>query len=367
MRRNLLHLCTVLVLFFALVPFVPAFFSYMWMLKLVLTEWGHWIAVVCLLAALFIYVKSNRRSAKAALVLALAGVFFLLPLAQAMWGYRRDVPFSAWSELIIPPDMRSVISKTIDFTHQGHSLPFDIVSNPGDTEPRPLIFVVHGGSWRSGNRTDLPELPFFLATHGYRVALVSYRFFPRDRFPAAIEDVKAAAKFLLHHRTDYGIDAKNIFFLGRSAGGQIAELVAQDFVDEEQPVRAVISFYSPSDMIWGFENSKSWHVINGKETIGGYLGAQLTAASRGVYEQASPLYRVNLKTPPHLLVHGTKDDLVAMHHTKALEAKLKQLGRPVELLEFNWATHGFDYFVQGPASIVTRQVLLRFLRQNIGN
>jgi acetyl esterase/lipase len=367
MRKILLHLCAYIVLFFALVPFVPAFFSSMWMLKLVLTEWGHWIALLCFVAAMVIAVKLDRRFLKAALALGIAGGFFLLPLAQAMWGYRSDVPFSTWFQLVNPPDTRSVVSKTVDFTHKGQSLPIDVVSNQGDTDLSPLIIVVHGGSWSSGKRSDLPELPTFLASQGYRVALVSYRFFPRDRFPAAIEDVKAAAQFLLQHRTDYGIDAKNVFFLGRSAGGQIAELVAQELVDEGQPVRAVISFYSPSDMIWGFENSKSWHVINGKETIGGYLGAHLTDASRDVYEQASPLYRVNKKTAPHLLVHGTNDDLVAMHHTKALEARLKQLGRPVELLEFSWATHGFDYFVRGPASIVTRQVLLRFLRQNIEN
>jgi len=339
----------------------------MWMLKLVLTEWGHWIALLSLIAAVLIAVKWDKRYQKAAFALGIAGGLFLLPLCQAMFTYRADVPFSTWSQLVVAPDTSSVVSKTIDFTYKGQSLPIDIVSNKGDTDLSPLIFVVHGGSWSSGKRTDLPDLPAFLASQGYRVAQVSYRFFPRDRFPAAIEDVKAAAQFLLKHRTDYSIDAKNVFFLGRSAGGQIADLVAQELVEEGQPVRAVISFYSPSDMIWGFENSKSWHVINGRETIGGYLGAHLTDASRATYEQASPLYRVNENTPPHLLVHGGNDDLVAMHHTKALEAKLKGLGRPVELLEFNWATHGFDYFVRGPASIVTRQVLLRFLRQNIEN
>jgi acetyl esterase/lipase len=367
MRKIILHLSAYVVLFLAVVPFFPAFFSSMWILKLALTEGGHWLALFCLLAALFLAIKGDGRSRNAAFALGIAGGFFLLPLGQALLGYRADVPFSRWSQLVIAPDTGSVISKTIDFTYKGQSLPIDLVSNKGDTDLSPLIFVVHGGSWSSGKRTDLPDLPAFLASQGYRVALVSYRFFPRDRFPTAIEDVKAAAHFLLQHRTDYSIDAKNVFFLGRSAGGQIAELVAQELVDEGQPIRAVISFYAPSDLIWGFENSKSWHVINGKETIGGYLGAHLTEASRPTYEAASPLFRVNEKTPPHLLVHGTNDDLVAMHHTKALEAKLKELGRPVELLEFSWATHGFDYFVRGPASIVTRQVLLRFLRQNIEN
>ena len=122
----------------------------------------------------------------------------------------------------------------------------------GAASTRPLVVIIHGGSWRGGDRKQLPALGEQLTQDGYIVAAISYRLAPANTFPAALQDVNAAVTWLKRHATDLRIDTTRIVLLGRSAGGQLALLAA--YTRHDPAIRGVISFYGPTDLRWGWEH-----------------------------------------------------------------------------------------------------------------
>jgi acetyl esterase/lipase len=115
--------------------------------------------------------------------------------------------------------------------------------------------VVHGGSWRTGDKGDLPAFSKGMADRGYVVFDVAYRLAPEARFPAGIADVKCAIGYVKANASRYGIDPDRLVLLGRFAGAQIALVAAYSANDPELPascpagdtsVRAVISYYAPT-------------------------------------------------------------------------------------------------------------------------
>ena len=96
--------------------------------------------------------------------------------------------------------------------------------------PKPLLIFVHGGGWNSGDArqgggfSDFPGVLAALAAKGYVVASVNYRLSGEAHFPAALQDVKAAIRWLRAHADEYGIDTSRVAVWGEEAGGQLAAL-----------------------------------------------------------------------------------------------------------------------------------------------
>lgn len=94
--------------------------------------------------------------------------------------------------------------------------------------PRPAqgVVLIHGGAWRSGNKSNFYALAQRLSAAGYAVALPEFRLSPEARYPAAMEDVNDAFVFVRDHAADWGIDPDRIAVGGESSGGQMAALLA---------------------------------------------------------------------------------------------------------------------------------------------
>jgi acetyl esterase/lipase len=97
--------------------------------------------------------------------------------------------------------------------------------------PVPVIVHVHGGGWRRGSRrVPLPRLGagFYdeLAARGFAVAAIDYRLSGEARYPAALEDVRAAIGWVREHAAEYGMDPGRVFAWGDSAGGHLALMAA---------------------------------------------------------------------------------------------------------------------------------------------
>ncbi|MBX9722215.1 MAG: alpha/beta hydrolase, partial [Candidatus Obscuribacterales bacterium] len=93
----------------------------------------------------------------------------------------------------------------------------------------PLIIWVHGGSWRGGDKNGPPWLDRFIS-NGYAVASLSYRLVTNDvnnpgRFPAQINDVKAAVRYLRSQSKHYHLDPDHFGAFGSSAGGHLVALL----------------------------------------------------------------------------------------------------------------------------------------------
>jgi acetyl esterase/lipase len=187
-----------------------------------------------------------------------------------------------------------------------------------------------------------------LAHQGYAVAAIAYRFAPVHRFPAQSLDVRSAISLLRLRADELGFDPNAIALLGRSAGGQLALLAA--YTQSDSAIKGVISFYGPTDLVWGYEHPAARLVIDSRGTLTDFIGG--TPDKNLEYRQASPLNYVR-NAPPTLLIHGTRDELVNVRNSRRLASALTRAGKPVTFLELPWATHGCDYFLNGPCGQIS--------------
>lgn len=95
----------------------------------------------------------------------------------------------------------------------------------------PVLVLIHGGSWRTGDKRDATvaavKSPYF-TSHGIIFVSINYRLAPFVKYPGPVEDVAAALAWIDQYIGYYGGDPRQIYVMGHSAGGQLAALVATD-------------------------------------------------------------------------------------------------------------------------------------------
>lgn len=224
---------------------------------------------------------------------------------------------------------------------------------------RPCVMVIHGGSWSSGDSKQLPELNTVLSQAGYQVVSINYRLSPKWRSPAPLQDAAAALTYLNIHADELQIDTSKMVLLGRSAGAQIALLAA--YTLKQQGIKGVIDFYGPADMVWGYSLPASKLVMDSRRVMSNYLGGYYDQVPQQ-YAESSPIEFVNRQTVPTLMIHGANDVLVAYGHSERLGRKLTQNQVPFYWLKLPWATHGFDYHLNGPGGQLSTYAVLNFLK-----
>ncbi|OCX54170.1 alpha/beta hydrolase [Mucilaginibacter sp. PPCGB 2223] len=234
--------------------------------------------------------------------------------------------------------------------------PSQVAGNKG------CVIVVHGGSWSSGNSTELPELNSYLANKGYNVAAINYRLAPKYQYQAPVQDVHSAIRYLCRHADSLHIDTNSFVLLGRSAGGQIALLAAYTLHDPG--VKGVISYYAPADMVWGYSIPSNRWIMDSRKVMEDYLGGSYGQVP-GNYAASSPILHVDKTSVPTLLIHGQNDVLVAYEHSRRLNIKLQENGIKHYLLTLPWAVHGCDYTLNGPSGQLATYTVERFLNQVI--
>ena len=139
-------------------------------------------------------------------------------------------------------------------TQDGLAQAMDIYYPPSGGPWSGLIFV-HGGGWAEGDKAPLPVNP---AGAGYLVASINYRMYPAYRFPAMIEDVKCAIRYLRAHAAAYNLDPDRIALIGHSAGGHLAALAGLagesagwdtgPYLEQSSRVQAVVVMSGPTDL-----------------------------------------------------------------------------------------------------------------------
>jgi arylformamidase len=111
-----------------------------------------------------------------------------------------------------------------------------------DVEGRPLVIFIHGGYWRSQDKSWFSYVAEPFLQQGLNVAVVNYRLAPAARLDAIVEDVRLAILWLYRNAADLGFDADRIHVCGSSAGGHLTvEMLATDWVSRDAPVDLVKS------------------------------------------------------------------------------------------------------------------------------
>jgi acetyl esterase/lipase len=348
-----------------------------WKLAVLAGEFGHWLALpagAVLVTAALAARDGSLIAAPAALIALIATVFLLKPTVQAhrvasalptalahRFGARaQPLPspraFSP-ARLFIGRDPAPVAPRT--FTIDG-GLPLDFYPAIGrnGAGPAPVVIVIHGGGWDSGDRHQLPKLNHLLAARGFAVAAISYRLAPHALWPAQRDDTLAAIAWLKAQAPALDLDAQRLVLLGRSAGGQIAQTVA--YTARDPAIRGVVALYAPSDLIFGYENTHEDDMLRSPALMRQFLGGTPESA-RANYESASALFHVHPAAPPTLLLHGINDALAWHRHSARLEARLAAAGVPHCYVALPWATHAFDFNLHGPGGQLTVFALDWFL------
>ncbi len=186
----------------------------------------------------------------------------------------------------------------------------------------PAVVLIHGGGWSSGSRSHLVPMAQQMAAVGYIGVTLEYRLALEAKYPASLQDIRAALRWLRRHASEYRIDPEKIAVLGCSSGAHLATLIGvtngKDLFSEQQSdrkpssdVQAIINI----DGVVSFIHPEAKGEIRGKGART-WLGARYEE-NPALWKQASPLEHVGSKSPPILFVnssiprfHAGRNDLI---------------------------------------------------------
>ncbi len=240
-------------------------------------------------------------------------------------------------------------------TVSDHRLELDLYSPQGLDHPVPAIVVIHGGGWMAGKRQDMAQLAERLAEHGFVAATISYRLAPKHRFPAQIEDAKAAVRYLRANAKELNIDPEYIGAVGGSAGGHLSMMLGlMDSADgmegdggnseQSSKVQAVVNFVGPVHLPRDNYTPAQTHILTA------WLGADPKEKQEEL-KTASPLTYISKGDAPLLCFFGTKDPLVSHDQAYIIVDALTRAEVPgrVELLlgaGHGWAGQEMERTIQ---------------------
>ncbi len=224
----------------------------------------------------------------------------------------------------------------------GSDLHLDIYE-PGTRgkEASPAVVLIHGGGWISMDKSTMRGMAQFLARSGFVAFAVDYRLFTDkvNRWPAQLDDVQRAVRWVRAHAAEYNVNPERIGAFGHSAGAQLAALLGMEdnsntaTSDNSEPslakysskVQAVVDVSGPVDFTVN-------HDPDGDEFLTSLLGTDFKTHPE-VWREASPVFHVAKGNAPFLIVHGTKDQNVAIAQPQELFDKLQAAGVPVSFIK----------------------------------
>lgn len=215
---------------------------------------------------------------------------------------------------------------------------------PGTPGVHPAIVAIHGGSWRSGHKSELRRLCTALAADGYACFSIDYDTHPHS-FPLSWQEARAAVAFVRAHATEYNVDPDRIAALGTSAGGQIAALLALapegpttalpgaspeagPVPPTPVPVAAAVLFNGGYDL-----HPRHWLLRR-------YLGGACEDIPK-VCNDASPDFHVHPGAPPIFVGHGTHDRLIPYTQATTFVSLLQAAHDPVTPFNATGAGHSY--------------------------
>ena len=222
----------------------------------------------------------------------------------------------------------------------------------------PLLVQIYGGAWQRGRPGDDEAFARYFAARGYVVAAIDYRHAPAARWPSQNDDVRSALSWLRVHAGEFGADPARMVLVGRSAGAQLALVAA--YQAGAPAVAGVVSLYGPVFLADGWREPPRPDPLDVRAVLETYLGGTPDQVPDR-YAAASPVTYVSPQSPPTLLVYGRRDHIVQVHFARRLEARLREAGVPVALLEIPWAEHAFDVLPDGLSAQVALYYTERFL------
>jgi acetyl esterase/lipase len=268
--------------------------------------------------------------------------------------------------LTLPAGAVNLIRDVTYRTVGGVALALDIYL-PGTSGLHPAIVFIHGGAWHTGDKRSFAEHAMHFAGLGYVCFSINYRLAPTYTFPAALEDVRCAVRWVREHATDYGVDPARIAAVGSSAGAHLAALLGtapESLGSCGNPavpsrVQAVVALFGPMDLTLAAQYQDAAQVV------ADFLGATY-ADDPGLWQAASPITWVSPDDPPFLLIHGTADTVVPPEHSQLMADALRNAGMEHALVLIPGAGHGLHRPLTSPSAQRALKAMEVFLARHLG-
>ena len=259
-------------------------------------------------------------------------------------------PHYAVSHAIPLADTASIQRKQLNMAYASISpaQQLDIYWPEQGSGPFPVIVAIHGGAFMGGDKADIQLNPMLKGLErGYAVVSLNYRMSGEAKFPALVQDVKAAIRWVRANAANCQFDPQRIAVWGGSAGGYqaamtgvsagVAALDDLSLGNPDQPshVQAVVDWFGPTDFLKMDEQLAAYGLgpQPGQEHSGEsspeslLLGAQITSIPELV-QAANPETYIHASVPPFLIQHGTQDDVVPCLQSVHFAEKLRDLLGP---------------------------------------
>lgn len=297
----------------------------------------------------------RRRAAASAFTILFSSLALWLPAVTRAQNQPAARKAAAAPEVKLPPGVR--MERDVPYIPNGDEaqrLDLYLPERPAG-KPLPLIVHIHGGGWMGGSK--FPCAVANMASRGYVVASIEYRFSQKAIFPAQIQDCQAAVRWLRANSKQYGLDPERVGVVGGSAGGHLSALVglaggkkAFPMIggNEEQSdrVQCVCDIFGPANFATVIQqaaddkNVKNIFPFNKKgDPYSALIGTSLDA-DKAKTAAVSPVTYVSEDNPPMLILHGTYDALVPYAQSVELSAALRAKGVPVWLQTLPGSGHG---------------------------
>ena len=327
-----------------------------------------------LLALAAWWVRRGRVAAITAALSAAVAVGASIPLyGLVMTAHREGASLSWWQHLHVTaigpsakPDETGLYA-----TVGGQKLYLDIYRPDQQTHPGPwpAVFMMHGGGFTLGKRSDGRNWDRWFAQRGYAVFDVDYRLAPPISWNRAAPDVACAMAWVQGHAETLHVIPNRTLIVGQSAGASLALQVAYGLGDGtiasscggsvHQP-DAVFALYPAEDfgLIWTADLRIG--PLTTRDIDITYIGGPPDQFPDR-YRASSPIAHVRAGLPPTLIAYGEEDHVIAIMGHRQMAAKLTEAGVPIALLAIPYSDHGYDVLWGSIGGQITRQVLGDFL------
>ncbi len=272
--------------------------------------------------------------------------------------------------LVLVPAIFAVEENDVEFARPGgFSLTLD-AKTPDGNGPFPAVIIVHGGGFSRGNkRTYVTPLFDLLSNAGFAWFTINYRMAPDYQFPAAVEDVESAVRWVRTNGAKYRVDAKRIALAGESAGGYLVAYAGGSSKGDAR-VAAVVDFYGPNDLVLQTEARRAEPPDPAKAGPGllEFMGFK-TWRDAGVVEKlraASPTTVVSKNMPPFLFIHGNADEQVPYEQSPKMCELMRKAGVKCEVITVEGGRHGMLSWEKNPAMAHWKQEMVAWLKQTLG-
>ncbi|ACT11854.1 MULTISPECIES: alpha/beta hydrolase [Pectobacterium] len=261
------------------------------------------------------------------------------------------------------------------------ALKMDILQ-PDAKKALPVVLFITGGGFINANKDNYLQQRLSIAEAGYVVASMEYRVAPTVLFPAPLEDVKSALRYLRANAKKFGIDGQHAAVFGSSAGGYLAAFAGTtngsqaydkgDNLDQSSDVQAVIDFYGLSDLTLvgeGFPDDVVQKHASPSATEAIWVNGTAVFNEGGPITRypdkaaaANPINFISATTPPFLIMHGTNDTLVSPRQTERLHQALTAKNIESTYYSVKDAEHGGPHWLQPEIMKITVGFLDKHLK-----